>query len=333
MMASDPNNHYLPQEEKLFTKAISMSGGFNQCVTLESSENLTKHIVEDLKISTIKQLQELDFEQLRDWWYDPDNHQYLNFCVRGGLVLPEDPYAVYSQNVGGNITVLQGATTNEFAYYREVLKNNLKAVNRSFEQFCDAVHTICTGSSVIHPNFTPSNEFKDAYMNYMISLSSQSYLERLLSFCNDYSLQGINYYMAEKQAQNGGICYTYAFDQPYDGSISSLKAAHGVDCHYLFGNFDGNAALGTKEQVDFSIKFQEMIAQFCRTGNPSLKKIIWKPYNKADRNCTFLSAKEIKLIEKFNNDRIENLVKMFDTNEYFRYIMPWSDSFRQMSGE
>lgn len=330
MMASDPNNKYFPKEEKLFTRAISMSGGFNQYVPLKSSERLTKKIASDFKISSIEQLQKLDFETLKKWWNNPENQQLLNFCVRGTVVLPEDPYAVYSQNVGDNFTVLQGATTNEFAYYREALRGKLKAADRTFEQFCDALHTICTGPSVIYPNFMPSNEFKDAYMNYMVSLSNQSYLERLLSFCNDYTLQGINYYMAEKQAQNGGTCYTYAFDQPYDGPLSSLKAAHSVDCFYLFGNFDGLCGAGTKEEVDLSIKFQKMIAQFCRTGNPSLKDLTWKPYNKADRNCMFINAKVIKLIEKFNYDRIENLVKMFDTNEYFRYIISWADAFKQM---
>lgn len=329
MMASDPNNKYLSQEEKLFTKAISMSGGFNQYVPLKSSERLTRKIVADFNISSIEQLQNLHFETLKNWWNDPGNYLLLNYCVRGSGVLPEDPYATYSKNVGDKITILQGATTNEFAYYRTVLKQNLEDAGITFEQICGAIRKICIEPSVIHPDFKPSEEFKAAYKNYMASFGNQNEEEKLFSFCNDYILQGINYYMAEKQVENGGTCYLYAFDQPYDGSKSSQKASHGVDCHYLFGNFDGEDGLGTKEEVDLSIKFQKMIAQFCRTGNPSIEGLEWKAYDKTNRNCMFINAKEVKLIEKFNYKRIENVVKMFDTNEIFRYIEQWADFFKQ----
>lgn len=333
MMASDSDNEYIGIEEGLFGKAISMSGGFNQMIPMEKTEVLTKRIVEDLGVRSIKELQDKGFEELSQWWNAGNNQLNVNYCVLDGDVVPLDPYATWNGCVGSDMILMSGATTNEFAYYRSVFKNILEGYDLTFEQMCTTVHNICTGPTLIYPDFVPSDEFVAAHEAYMESLGNLTDIQKILEFVNDYSLQGINYYMAEKCANNGGTCYTYAFDQPYDGKYSSMKAAHAVDCAYLFGNFDGNLNAGTNEQVDFSIQFMRMIAQFCRTGDPSVDGHQWKAYDAEDRNCMFLRAGETKLIPGFNSDRIGSLVEMFDTNPHFRFVESWTNLFIEANHE
>ena len=89
-------------------------------------------------------------------------------------------------------------------------------------------------------------------------------------YADDFAFNTACDYQAEAHANSGGKGYCYIFDKGYDGVLEYLGAAHAVDCFYLFGQFNGDGGVGSKEEVDFSIKFQSMIAAFCRNGNPSI---------------------------------------------------------------
>ncbi len=121
--------------------------------------------------------------------------------------------------------------------------------------------------------------------------------------------------MAAKQAENGGISYCYAFDEPYNPPYDICKAGHAIDVYYLFGTFTGAKALGTNEQVDFSRKYQKMLENFMKTGNPSSEDVKWEPFNLETGYITFLNKEKIECVKGYNAERIKTAINMFDEND------------------
>lgn len=337
LMASDPNNKYMPHGENLlFKKAISMSGGINQLTSKDDSYKLTDDIINWLlekkgrRINSVVDMQNVPFDELREFWRDVSNVGHLNYCVLDGNVLPKDAYGAYKKYVDDTITVLQGATTNEFAYYRLAHEGPLASMGLTSNDLNNAINIYCTGPTVLDPLFTPSLEFTRSYNKYMEALEKDGiryYNDKMQAFANDYTLQGINYYQAEQQAHNKGTVYTYAFNQPYDETKYNMKAGHAIDCFYLFGNFVKGLIACTDEQVDFSRRFMKYIANFCTTGDPSTKDLNWKPYTVEEKYCAKLDAKEEVLIKNYTAERIEYLCGMFDTNPKMRAVPNWADIY------
>ena len=317
MIASDPNNHSISKGEKLFNKVFSMSGGINQYSSLENTADLTKALIgfcreKGKEIHTIRDLQELTFDELAEFW--KKNELLGVLSVLDGVVLPLDPYETYSKYVGDDFTVLQGATTSEFDYYRIVFKDLYKSMGITHED---------SGKAVCRHLMEASNDaFRTDMAAYLEEVKKEGFVtgdEQRNTFMNDHYLQSTNYYMAAKQAENGGTTYCYAFDEPYSGSYAMCRAGHAVDCYYLFGIFTGDKAVGTKEEVDFSRKYQKMFENFLKTGDPSTEDVRWKPYN-AETGCiTLLNTKKIECMEGFNAERLRLVFKMIDESEAMRY--------------
>ena len=129
--------------------------------------------------------------------------------------------------------------------------------------------------------------------------------------------------MAAKQAANGGTTYCYAFDVPYTGAYEMCKTGHAVDCYYFFGIFTGDKAVGTKEEVDFSRKYQKMFENFLKTGDPSTEDVAWKPFNAETCCVTLLNKDRIECIEGYNAERLRLVFKMIDESEAMRYAFPF----------
>lgn len=329
-MVSDPNNHYINKEEQLFQKAIAMSGGFNQGIKLPDTEKLTRKFLEDHpNVKTIKDIQDMSKEDLFKW--RSDNTLLANNCIIDGEVLPLDMYKTFNENIDPDIAVLTGATTNEFAYYKLALAPLIDTVPKyTFENICRSVYYLVTGKSRKFYDFVPTKEFIEARQEYIDALYADGFKtedEMVIQFANDFTLQGFNYYFAKKQVKRGGKkVYTYAFDIPYNGHYADLKAAHAVDCFYTFGNFDGNAGTGTEAQVELSRKWQKILVNFCKTGNPSTEDIAWKPYCDSE-NTVIIGEEKFELVENWEKARYDAFEKMVDTNDKMKFITPWGYVF------
>ena len=327
-IVSDPNNHYLEKSENLFQKAIAMSGGFNQAIKLEKTEGLTIKFLQDHpNVKTIKDIQELPQEDLLEW--RQNNKLLCNNCIIDGEVLSLDMYKTFNENIDPDITVLTGSTTNEFAYYELVLGSYIKQnKDYTFLNICKSItHLVCGQSEYLKINLSP--EFEKAKFDYIAALEHDGFdteEERIMQFVNDFSLQGFNYYFARKQVKRGGKVYTYSFDIPYDGHCAYMKAAHAVDCFYTFGNFDGDAATGTKEQVDASVRWQKILANFCKYGNPSTEDVTFKEYSDND-STVVIRLNEFKLVENWEHERYEAFERVVDTNDLMKFITPWTIVF------
>lgn len=331
LIASDPNNKYISLDEGLFQKVFSMSGGINQYSTLEGSSMLAKNLIAGFGAKTVADLCKPDIDALRKWL--SENSVGLNFLVLDGEVLPQnigEVYDKYVKYVGKSVTVLQGATTNEYAYFRTVFKDMYKAMGITHEDCARATFKAMTEPTLAYPDLKPTAAFKEALEAYLKALEEEGMTtedEKLNAFLNDHTLQTINYYMAAKQAANGGTTYVYAFDQKYDGFYSECGAGHAIDCYYLFGNFTGTKAMGTPKQVDFSRKYQNMVANFCRSGDPSTEDIDWRPYNTGTGWCALLNDEKTECIKGYHCGRIINAIKMIDENPVMKLFLPWPRMF------
>ncbi len=205
--------------------------------------------------------------------------------------------------------MLQGATTNEFEYYIAVFH----WVYDIYDKACTKLRETCVNSG--------NDEFKAAYNEYVQALKDLGVEDDKIDheFASDKALEFINTYQAECQSKNGKDGYAYAFDIGYDGDYITLGAAHAVDCHYLFGNFDGNHAKGNKAEVDASRNFQRMISNFCKNGDPSTDKVKWDKYNSNSRTKMILREEDFHQINNYQGARIDALCKMSKSSDVFRY--------------
>lgn len=335
MMASDPENPYIHKDEYLFQKIYSMSGGINQYSLLKDSDVFTNSLIEyytnkyGRKPSKITDLQQMPFDDLKNYWVSGGDSKAV-FNVLDGIVLPTNPFEVYNRCVSDDYIVMQGATTNEYDYFREVFTDSYEKLGITHEDCGEAVYTYITEPTKPFPNLVVTDQFKADLKAYIEELQKEGFHERkeyLNELLNDHYLQTVNYYMAQKQAEKGGKTYCYAFDQPYDGSYAKCKAGHAIDCYYFFGSFNGGKALGTKEEVDFSRKYQDMAVNFIRYGDPSTKDFKWYPYNKDTGYITLLNKDNIECVEGYHKTRIDLAIKMTDENEAMKVAMPWTHMF------
>ena len=325
-MESDPNCHYLEKEDNLFQKVIAMSGGINQGTTLKASEALTYAFLEDHpNVHTIKDIQDLPFEDLYEWRCK--NSLYINYYILDGEVIPLDMFNSFNNYVDPDITLLTGSTSNEFAYYKLVMKPVIDSNPKySFDNMCRSMFELVCGMGEGEYDFTPIEEFIEAANDYIKALNDSGFTddnEKMKQFANDYSLQGFNYYLGLKDIARNGNVYAYTFDIPYDGSCRDLGAAHAVDCYYTFGNFDGNNGEGTNAQVEMSRKWQEIISNFCKNGNPSTSDLDWKKYSE-NYTCAYIGADKFEIRANWNKDRYDAFTRMVDSNEKLKYVAPWT---------
>ena len=345
MIASDPKNNVINKDEHLFHKVYSMSGGINQYGKVSDNDILTKRLIEyyewkyGKKLSSIAELQAMPFEDLHEFWNGSDSWQKKgNELTVGnyldGVVLPstlEDVYETYNRCVTDDFIVMQGATTNEYGYFKKSFAPTYEARGITHGDCTKTVYKYLTEPTIACPDLVVTPEFMADMNAYMEELKNEGFDtedKRNNELLNDQFLQTINYYMAQKQAEKGGKTFCYAFDQPYDGEYSVCGAGHAVDCYYFFGSFNGGKAIGTNEQVDFSRKYQDMAVNFIRNGDPSTKDFKWEPYNKETGYITVLNKDKIECVEGYHKNRINLAVKMYDENKAMKAAFSWFYMFQ-----
>lgn len=297
----------MPEAEGLFNKVIPMSGAANLTSTKESTLDMPTALASSFSATTVSDLKSIPVDDLFKWWTDSAG-LYAAHPLRDDTVFGEDPLDRWARGDTRDLLVLQGHTSNEFRYYESVFLN----VYKIYYGMCEALRDYALKEG--------NEEFKKAYDSYVESKKSlgESDEDILMDFANDITLAGGNLYQAESHMKNGGKGYFYIFDKSYDGNYAHLGAAHAVDCHYLFGNFDGDAAAGTAEEVELSREFQRMIANFAISGNPATSSHAWPAYRESTRK-TMIIGDNIHVESNPEPVRTAALMTMFDTNPSFRH--------------
>lgn len=293
----------MPEAKGLFQKAIPMSGAVNLCVTPDHTEALPATIRETLQVNSVEEIKQISFEDLSSWWNTYFMTIYNNPCM-DGTTLASDLFKSYEDGVSSDLIILQGHTKDEFRYYYTVFS------------YCLPFYQACCDEMVNLYRSNSAGDFDGLYERYKEAVLALGYSEEEISRCfaDDVSLAISNTYQALLHANAGGKGYSYTFAIPYDEEFEDfeLGAAHAVDCFFLFGNFDGTVQKGTNEEVDASIRFQKMIANFCKSGDPSTEEINWPVYENEHRSKLNIETSEFKVIENPEKDRVEIVLEILD---------------------
>lgn len=297
----------LPEARKYIKKAMPMSGGANQATLVENTYTLENKFIEDFNIKTREDIEKLTEEELMEWWHQNEESN-LHHCVQDGVNIQKNPISAWENGDTKDLLVLQGHTANEFMYYFPQFMWNQEV----FDKFCE------TGVSNL---LSDGKETTKALWNeYKNALISYGYKENEVAheYMNDKTLAFINTYQASVHARNGGKGYSYTFEKSYDGPVwSKIKAGHAIDCYYLFGNFDGNCAEGNNEEVELSRKYQEMLVNFCLTGDPSIDGYKWPEYNETTR-YKMMFGDNLRVEENPEKERVEVEMKMAEYTDFFK---------------
>lgn len=297
----------LPAAKGLFSKAIPMSGSVAQFSAKSEAGKQAVVLCKEFACKTVADLQKIPFDKLQKWWRVNLEGVY-HHPVRGNALFDVDPFKPFINGSTANINILQGHTTNEFRYYLKVFLN--------LESVYDA---ICEGATkdVLQKS---SKEYAKAYASYEKALRKlgRDGKDIYRAFMDDKCFNSGNVYQAEMHAKNGGKGFVYTFEKGYDGEYANLGAAHAVDCFYMFGTFDGKMVSGTPEDVQISRKFQQMIANFCKTGDPSVDGLTWPMYDNKNRYRMMIGEK-MRVEKNPEKERVDATMKMMDLNDNFRF--------------
>lgn len=63
---------------------------------------------------------------------------------------------------------------------------------------------------------------------------------------------------------------------------------------------------------------------FCKIGNPSVKDHEWKEFN-IETGYKMIIGEEIHLEKGYQLDRTKAIIKMFETNPKYKYILTFAD--------
>lgn len=303
----------IPTAKGLFQKAIAMSGSATQGSDIDTTTALPDALRRAFNVETVSDIQSIDFDTIHKYW-DINNIDLYSLLIRDGLVYPADPYFAWETGKTKDLIIMQGHTSNEFRYFQDVFGGD--------EKLFDA---ICKTSMAVDSEYG-SDEFHAALDEYKTILKGMGYSDQDIpnEYMNDKTLAIGNTYQAIQHANNGGIGYGYTFEKKY-AYPEYLGAAHAIDCPYLFGTFDGVHVLGTRHDVDLALDFQKMIANFCKTGNPSTDKYQWPVYNDETR-IKMMIGDNVHTAENPDGARVDAALHMLISNPKFTYM----DSFAEL---
>lgn len=302
------------QARGLFQKAIPMSGGCDLTSAANETDKIPVAMKEGLGIRSAYEAQMMPFKAFRLLWNYSSRDLY-SFAVRDGYVLSKDPFGLWEWGVTKDLIIMQGHTTNEFRYFQAVFCDD--------QDMFDAVCEVTMDETLKGGN----KKSKEAYEEYIAALKKLGYKgqEIYRQATNDYSLCLGNTFQASCHARNGGKGFCYTFEQPYRDEWEYMGAAHAVDVFYLFGNFTGGNVHGDKKDVDLSRKYQQMIANFCKYGDPSIDGLEWPEY-KEDTRYKMMIGPKLRVEKNPEGERVEAGLKLMDANWNFKYTKAVSEA-------
>ncbi len=297
----------MKEAKGLFSKAIPMSGAVTHFSKKELTLKQVPAIQEAFGCKTVADINKIPFDQLKKWWGYNASGIY-HHPARGNNLIEADPLNAWVRGDSKDIIILQGHTAKEFNYYYTVYAY----LDEMFDTVCEAGTKGIVAES--------GKEFSVVYEEYNKILEKLGYKGNDLyrEFMNDKVFNAPQLYQAEMHSKNGGKGYFYIFDKSYDGEYAKIGAGHAVDLNYLFGTFDGISAYGTPEELKLASQYQQMIVNFCKTGNPSIEGLEWPEYNLQTRTKMIIGD-NTRVEENYETERNTKVMQMMEISDAFRF--------------
>jgi para-nitrobenzyl esterase len=261
-----------PKAKGLFHKAISQSGGsfaptrFSKdggelVLPLKMAESQGKQYLDSLGAINIASARKLPAGDLIksniQWWPVADN-----------VVLPENPYKLYSQAKFNDCPILIGTNSDEGSPFISpgITPERFQGQMRGYGIFADTL-------LAVYPHATAAQAFKSAK-----------------DIFRESALAWPTWTWARLQSQYGkSKAFVYYFDMRLPGLTDG--AYHSQDLSYVFGNFDNPARKPRPEDLKLSNLIQDYWVNFARTGDPNGNQLPrWDEFKYSDQVVMRLDA-------------------------------------------
>lgn len=274
--------------EGLFNRVICESGAMN--LTYSAEDYANSYQIEALKQATgaknMEDLMALSEEELiaaNELELDEDEmtvNDYYSLPLRGGKVIPENPYEGIAKAKARGVDLLVGTNANEIAYWvaemgDEAMTEDTSAENlEMYEEYFAMPQYENIMDSI-------SDEDRADVQAYLDSLGDMDDLWKVTNLLTEAMFRQCSIRTAETHADaaGDGKTYMYYFGKKND-RFDFMGACHASELAYVFRNPEENEFSGTVD-VDLSDRICEAWVNFAKTGEPGGD---WTTYNSSERN-------------------------------------------------
>lgn len=274
--------------EGLFNRVICESGAMNLTYSAEDYEN--SYQIEALKLATgaknmddLMALTEEELIEANELSLDEDDmtvNDYYSLPLRGGKVIPEDPYAGIAKAKERGVDVIIGTNANEIGYWvnemgeepmtEETAEENIEMYEEwfAYPQYEGIMHIV-------------SDEDRAEVQAYLDSLGDMEDLWKITNLLTEAMFRQHSIKAAEvhADAEGSGKTYMYYFGKKND-QFDFMGACHASELAYVFRNPEESEFSGTVD-VELSDRICDAWVNFAKTGDPGYD---WTTYDSNERN-------------------------------------------------
>lgn len=272
----------IDEAKGLFQKCIAQSGNLSMTCTQEELDEggMTEILLELTGAQNMDDLMAIPEEELIEYYLTPldEDETCLNDLynppLRGGSLIPEDPYQALLDGASKDVIFLTGTNSNEWNYWIEEMgMENMQEGAAVYE------------ASIIDPMLefvrTSATAEENALVDQFLALQADKEpLWAKTEFCNDLAFRVPAITAVTNHTKAGGVSYLYYFAK--DSGLEMLGACHASEVAYVFHNLRDDLLFGTAEP-GLADQISDAWANFARTGDPSTETNPWAPYTVENR--------------------------------------------------
>lgn len=273
----------------LFHKCISESGSLNLTYSQEEFDEtgLAEGLLAVTGAKNMDELMAIPEKDLIAYYHQPDEdggclNDLNNMPMRGGGLIPEDPYQAMADGVGKDIIFMTGTNANEWNYWiKEVALDGIEDLDEAAAIYEE---------NIINPKLeltrAMSNAEESALIDRFMALQADKEpIWATTEFCNDIAFRVPSVMAAYNHAKAGGTSYMYYFAK--DSNLEMMGASHASEVAYVFHNLKEEIFSGVVDE-GLADHMCDAWANFARTGDPSTDFATWTPYTAEGRETMMI---------------------------------------------
>ena len=280
-----------PMAKGLFRYAIGESSGIAAKVpyhtfrSLQEALQVGKNTLEEFSCKTVDELREVPAERLV-------KTKYQNSAMTvDGYAIIEKPYLTYEKGENNELALLNGFNKHE----ADVFNFMSKIGKEEYEQELEKLF----GDSVYAGQVKQLYPYNSIQPEYAIAVDmggeAKGTFNHILS-CAWFAYS--HYRWSEYMAAQSKPVYLYCFTK----NNRSLKAYHGGEMPYAYGNLYRHDWLYDESDYALSEQMQSYWVNFVKTGNPNGEGLCeWAPYSRGDTSLLELGDR-VQMAENMYRD-------------------------------
>ncbi|MBE6819152.1 MAG: carboxylesterase family protein [Ruminococcaceae bacterium] len=278
-----------PLAKGLFRYAIAESSGITPKVpyhtfrTFEDALQMGKDILEEFGCENVAQLREIDAEKLVQTQYEN------NALSVDGYAITEQPYLTYQKGNNNEQALLNGYNSHEANVFNLFAKVDKAEYEDTLEKMFGA-----TAAKV-----EQQYPYNSIALDYDFAVEAGGEAKGTMDYIWGGTWFAYSHYKwSEYMAAQKKPVYFYCFTK----DNRSLRANHGGELPYAYGNLWRHDWLYDKSDYALSETMQSYWVNFVKTGNPNGEGLpVWAPYAES-KNQVLSLGEEVNMAEDMYKD-------------------------------